>query len=305
MNAGQARTALITGATSFVGRHLVRALLDRAWQVHALARHKAAPRWSLTAPGLTWHVYDGNTDSVFAAFSAARPDVVFHLASLFLVEHQVADVVPLIQSNLLFGTQVAEAMARNECRKMVNAGTGWQHYQDQPFNPVNLYAATKQAFQDILEYYVQAQELRVITLKLFDTFGPEDDRPKVLSLLCKSAGQSQELLLSPGEQRLNMVYIDDATAAFIQAAERLQAGKVSGHECYAVPAAAPVSLSELAGLVEEILGRPIPARWGARPYRARDVMTPWPGPTLPGWSCRVSLKDGLRRTLAAQSETPA
>jgi nucleoside-diphosphate-sugar epimerase len=295
------RTASITGATSFVGRHLVRALLERGWTVHALARPSPTPRWSLAAPGLVWHAYDGSLESVETAVAAGRPQVAIHLASVFRAEHQSSDITPLIEANLLLGTQLAEALVRHDCRLLVNTGTAWQHFQDRPYDPVNLYAATKQALQDILEYFVQAKQLRVITLKLYDTYGPEDDRPKILRLLQDAAATGKELALSPGEQRLNMVYIDDVSAAFLQATDRLMSGRCGGQESYAVAAAETVSLRELVGLVQEVLGRPIAARWGIRPYRAREVMVPWKGPTLPDWSCRISLQEGLRRTLCMNS----
>jgi nucleoside-diphosphate-sugar epimerase len=297
MKAEPTGSALITGATSFIGRHVVKALLERGWQIHALTRPTATPRWSLTAPGLVWHPYDGSMEAVAAACAAAKAQVAFHLATVYKADHQPSDILPMFQANLLLATQLAEALVQHGCLNLVNVGTVWQHFQDRAYDPVNLYAATKKALEDILEYYVQVKQLRVITLKFFETYGPGDDRPKILPMLQRMAGQATEVPLTPGEQRMHMVYIDDAVAALIQAAERLLAGKVNGHECYAVPAAETVSVREFVGLVQEVLGRPIAAKWGAKPYRPREVMTPWTGPPLPGWSCKVPLREGLRRTL--------
>ena len=69
-----------------------------------------------------------------------------------------------MSSNITFGTQLVEAMVANGCYQFVNTGTSWQHYENDEYNPVNLYAATKQAFEDILRYYVETSALRVITL---------------------------------------------------------------------------------------------------------------------------------------------
>ena len=46
----------------------------------------------------------------------------------------------------------------------------WEYYEDKKI-PVNLYAATKSAFDQILNYYYSAYQLQIITLHLFDTFG--------------------------------------------------------------------------------------------------------------------------------------
>jgi nucleoside-diphosphate-sugar epimerase len=302
MPAESTRTAVLTGATSFIGRHLVRALLERGWHVHALARPTEKPRWSLTASGLTWHPYDGGIDCVQAACAAERPDVAFHLATVYKAEHEANDILPFFQANLLMGTQLAEALIQHGCQKLVNVGTAWQHYQGRNYDPVNLYAATKQAFEDILEYYVQVKDMQAITLKLYETYGPDDDRPKLLPWLAQAARQGKDVPLTPGEQRMHMVYIDDVIAAFLQSAERLLEGKVRSHECYAVAASETVSVKEFVGLIQEVLGQPIRAQLGARPYRRREPMVPWAGSSLPGWSCKVSLKEGLERTLRSRPE---
>ena len=256
----------------------------------------------MTASGLTWHPYDGGIECVQAACAAERPDVAFHLATVYKAEHAASDLLPFFQANLLLGTQLAEALVEHGCQKLVNVGTAWQHYQGRAYDPVNLYAATKQAFEDILEYYVQVKDMQAITLKLYETYGPDDDRPKLLPWLAQMARQGKDVQLTPGEQRMHMVYIDDVIAAFLQAGQRLLEGKVHGHECYAVPATDTVSVKEFVDLIQEVLGQPISAQWGARPYRRREPMVPWAGPSLPGWSCRVSLKEGLDRTFRSWLE---
>src|SRR5262249_17930566 len=209
------RTALVTGATGYVGRHLARALIERGWRVHALLRQTSILPPELGVEAVHCHGYDGGTESVISSLEKSEPDVAFHLASLYLANHHPEQVTELLRSNVMLGAQLAEAMTLAGCLKLVNVGTGWQHYEQSAYNPVNLYAATKQALEDLLEYYVQARGLRVITLKLFETYGPDDLRPKILNLLRQAAAQQAPLDLSPGEQLLDLVYIDDVVDAFL------------------------------------------------------------------------------------------
>jgi nucleoside-diphosphate-sugar epimerase len=303
----EARRAVVTGATGFVGSRLCRALVGAGWEVHVVAR-AGSSLYNLGDAAravASVHRHDGTTPSLVAWFGEVRPDVTFHLASLFIAEHSVDQVTPLVEGNVLFGAQVAEAMARNGLDRLVNAGTSWQHFGDSAYDPVCLYAATKQAFEDVLEYYVRARALRVVTLKLFDTYGPGDPRPKLFRLLREAAASRAALPMSGGEQLIDLVYVDDAVEAFRLAAARLLDGEAQGHERYAVSSGKPIRLRDLVELYARVAGTPLEIDWGTRPYRAREVMTPWTrGAPLPGWAPAIALEAGLRLLTAAGGSAP-
>ena len=290
----EARRVLVTGPTGFIGGHLVRRLVGEGFEVHAIVR----PRSVDCIDGVTVHVHDGSTAGAVAILEAVAPDIVYHLASLFLSTHTEGDVEALVNSNVLFGTQLLEAMKLAGCTRLVNAGTGWQHFSGPDYDPVNLYAATKQAFEDIALFYV-ALGISTVTLSLYDSYGPDDPRPKILPLLIRSAFGERSLELSAGEQLLHIVYIDDITNAFMLAGELLNRSQSPMCARYAVAADTPVSLRELVAAVEHAAGRRIDAHWGARPYRSREVMTPWVGERLPGWAPQIALDEGVHRVIAA------
>lgn len=294
-------TALVTGASGFIGGHLVRRLLADGWQVHVVLRPDSVPPAD-GAGALHVHRHDGSTEDLIRILRAVAPDTVFHLASLFLAQHTPADVEPLVRANVLFSTQLAEAMAQAGVRHLVNTGTSWQHYEDRPYSPVCLYAALKQAFDAVLRFYAEALDMRVITLKLFDTYGPGDLRPKLLHLFKRIGASGETLAMSPGQQRVDLVHIDDVIDAFVLAAGRLASGAVAGIEEYAVSSGAPLPLRELARVYEQASGQALNIDWGGRPYRPREVMEPWHSyRLLPGWHPRVGLADGIRATLAAEA----
>ncbi|MDW7973330.1 MAG: NAD(P)-dependent oxidoreductase [Thermodesulfovibrio sp.] len=292
---------LITGATGFVGSNIARRLVKEGFDVHIVIRQTSNLELiSDVKENLNIHIHDGTTEGIIEIVRLSNPEVVFHLASLFIVEHKANDIDNIIRSNILFGTQLLEAMKQIGIDKMINTGTCWQHFNNQDYNPVNLYAATKQAFEDILKFYVETTLLRVITLKLFDTYGPNDKRPKIINLLKKAAKENTVLEMSPGEQLIDLVYIDDVVEAYMIALDRLLNNKVKHHEVYAVSSGNPVSLRKIVEIYEEICGKKLNIQWGKRPYRIREVMTPWNrGAKLEGWEPKVSLYDGLKKILIA------
>jgi nucleoside-diphosphate-sugar epimerase len=300
----QKPTALITGATGFVGSHLARRLVLEGWRVHIVSRVDSRLPEVEEFAYVTNHIYDGSTESVVNCVFQAKPDVIFHLASLFLSQHETKDVNSLIESNLLFGNQLLEAMKVNQVTNLVNTGTSWQHYNNDDYNPVCLYAATKQAFEAILEYYVQACDIKVITLKLFDTYGPDDRRPKLFHLLSAVATSGETLNMSGGEQLIDLVHIDDVTDVYLIAAQRLIECRAQQHERYAVSSGNPMPLRDLVELYSEVIGSAINVNWGARPYRFREVMKTWTGgSSLEGWQPKNTLADGMKNAQTRPNKT--
>jgi nucleoside-diphosphate-sugar epimerase len=290
--------ALVTGASGYVGGQIARRLLARGDGVHAVLR-PGSDAARLPA-GIVLHRFDGTIGHMQRIVAAAQPEVTFHLASLFIAEHKPEQVLPLVEANLAFGTLLADALTQNGPALLVNAGTGWQHYGNADYDPVCLYAATKQAFEALLAFYVQARGLRAITLKIFDTYGPDDPRPKLTRALIAAARAGTPLDLTAGDQRLDLLHIDDAVAAFLAAAERLRQGQGAAMERYALSSGRRVSVRELAGIVEAAAGRKLDARWGVRAYRQREVMEPWSGgAALPGWRAAVTLEDGIAALVRA------
>jgi nucleoside-diphosphate-sugar epimerase len=297
------RRALVTGATGYIGSNLAKRFVAEGWDVHVVVR----PTAKLHAldpilPSITIHRHDGSTGDMIRIVAEARPDMVFHLASLFLAQHQPEDVQALISSNLLFSTQLVEAMAANQVKYLINTSTSWQHYENAEYNPVNLYAATKRGFEDILEYYIDAQGLRVITLALFDTYGPNDSRPKLIALLWKTALSQEPLAMSPGEQMMDLVHIDDVCEAFVIGATQLPQ-QSQKHARYGISSGMPMRLIDLVSVFEQATGLKLPIVWEGRPYRPREVMVSWTDYiTLPEWQPRVQFAKGIQRTCPVQYE---
>jgi nucleoside-diphosphate-sugar epimerase len=294
LKTGEKRIALVTGATGYIGSNLTKRLLAEGWDVHVVVRmNSRLDTLDAIRPSITVHQHDGSTNNMLRLVRDARPEVVFHLASLFLAQHRPEDVAELISSNLLFSTQLAEAMAANQVKHLINTSTSWQHYENAEYNPVNLYAATKQAFEDILAYYIEAHGFKVITLSLFDTYGPNDPRAKLVSLLWRTAVTQKPLAMSPGEQLIDLVHIDDVMSAYTIAANTSLIQETS-HTCYGISSGRPRRLIDLVALFERVTKLSLPITFGGRPYRDREVMQSWQDyASLPGWSPRIQLSEGL------------
>jgi len=161
-----------------------------------------------------------------------------------------------------------------------------------------LYAATKQAFMDIAKFYWQTEKIKFCTIKLFDTYGPNDTRPKIFNLWEKVAKNQESLDMSKGEQIIDISHIDDIISAFTLLVNHLNNqnnNNQNGAE-YAVKAENRFTLKQLAHIYEETLGVKLNINWGARAYREREVMIPWDNcSVVPGWKPKINISEGIKK----------
>jgi nucleoside-diphosphate-sugar epimerase len=294
---------LVSGATGFIGKYLLAQLEKDRHNLWILVRPNSDTEF-LAESQIKHYTLDGDIAQLTKFMEKEKFDGVIHLASLFLAQHQPQDVQGLIESNVLFGTTLLDAAVQAKVPWFINTGTFWQHYDDQDYSPVNLYAATKQAFEDIAKYYLTVSPINFVTLQLSDTFGPKDTRPKVFNLWLKIAESGETLDMSPGEQLIDISYIGNVIDGYAQLIKLFHDGRGAElrGQVFALSSGQPLKLKDLAKIFEQTTGRKLRINWGAKDYRPREIMVPWNrGKSIPGWNPTVSLQEGIRQTFNEQA----
>ncbi len=292
---------LVTGGTGFIGQHLVEKLVSSGNKVCLLVRPTTDIK-KTKQKGLSLYVFRDNVDDLIKFMKREKFAGVIHLASLFLVNHKPQDVQNLIDSNVRLGTVVLESSVQSSTPWFINTGTYSQHYNGHSYCPVNLYAATKQAFEDVARYYIETAPINFVTLKLYDTFGPNDTRPKIFNLWSKITNSGESLDMSPGEQIMDISYIDNVIDGYMQLSVLLSrdSGRKLNGQSFALKSNERMSLKRLAKTFEQVTKNKLNINWGGKSYRQREVMVPWKrDKTVPRWRPKVSLKEGIKRTFNA------
>lgn len=285
----------VTGATGFIGSNLVKKLLKENYEVHILVKTNSNMQLVEDIKDkLHIFEYEGSIQPLIEYFKETSPDLVIHLASLFLSEHKPEDIDNLVKSNILLGTQILEAMIKSNTKKIINTSTSWQHYNNEDYNPVCLYAATKQAFEDILKFYVEARGISAINLTIFDTYGAKDIRNKIINKLYEISNTGESIDMSYGEQTIDLIYIKDIIDAYITSINIMEKNEVK-MEKYCLNSDTPKKLKDVVKIFEKVNNTKTNINWGKRPYREREVMETYKaGKRLPNWYPKYTLEAGLQ-----------
>ncbi len=293
---------LVTGATGYLGGRLVRLLHARGDEVHALVRDPGSRDLGGLGEIASVHEDRGDFESVRAAVEGCDPHAVYHLAGTASVDAGTRDPAPIIQANVVLAARVLEAAARaGSPRAVVLASSYWEYSSDGAYAPNTLYAATKRAARDLAAWYAGRGLIRGATLVLYDVYGPEDPRPKLIPAMLRAAASGEPLAMTEGNQRVDFVHADDAARAFVAAAEALLAlPSVRAVAEWGASSGRRVTIRELHAMLERSIGASVPVEWGRKEYPEGQIFEPAGGiAPPPRWAPTITLERGLAETGAA------
>lgn len=287
---------LLTGATGYIGEKLCQELLIKGYSVNVIVRKES------NISHLSEHLCSSNililNESIAENIRQIKPDILINLAGKFVSEHHISDVDMLLESNILFPAKICEYAYHAGCKKFINVGSYWQNYNNEEYNPVNYYAATKEAMKKIFQYYAMSKKCSVLTLKIFDSYGDNDPRNKILNILYRLE-ENASINMTGGEQKMFFCHIEDIVTAFLAAIKYLEQMDEGKYEEFYLRGEKAICLKEAVESLLKTLGKKIHINWGARKYHPKEIFDPsaiGKGKILPGWKCNVSIEEGLKKS---------
>jgi nucleoside-diphosphate-sugar epimerase len=293
---------LITGATGFVGSHLVPQLLAANARILEIT---IDPVRSIELYGdrVTRFVYDDNIDDMKDVVSQFDPEIAVHLASFLTSADDFESMNKLIQANILFLCNVLEALKHTRLKLFINVGSFAEYFRgDGRLSPAYLYAATKTASRSIVEYYSEVYKFKFITVVPYTIYGGEDSQKKIIDIIYDSINSDLPIPLTGGEQLLDFIHISDLVGFFMTVITKNDV--VANQSIFHVGSGIGHSLKEIAEIIESITHKKVNVLWGGRPYRPRDVMYAVANIAEQyhqlNWRPLVSINEGMAMYLAAK-----
>ena len=169
---------LVTGATGFVGGHLLDRLADEA---AVIAWHRPDGREPDASRHVDWRAVDlVNADDVRAALEDVMPSRIFHIGGAADVGSSWKNVVPHLRTNVLGTHHVLEAvrLASWICRVLVVSSAHVYHLGDEPIDesapllPESPYGLSKLAQDQLALRAATEDDLDVVIARPFNHVGP-------------------------------------------------------------------------------------------------------------------------------------
>jgi len=306
-------SVLVTGGGGFIGGHLCARLVEVGARVRAFARYnsrndRGTLDWLDPAVAREIDVVLGDVRDVESVGRAIQgTDTVFHLAAQIAIPYSYANPRDFFETNVLGSLNVAEGARAAGVRRVVHTSTSEVYGsarvipidEDHPLEPQSPYAASKLGADKLMDSYHRSYDLPVTILRPFNTFGPFQSARAIIPTILSQALTGGRLRLGSLDPRRDLTFVSDTVEGFLAAA----VSDAAIGRTLQLGTGTDVSIGELVDLIAGIVGRELrvdhdPSR--VRPPKSevmRLISNPQLALELTGWSCQVSLRDGLARTL--------
>jgi nucleoside-diphosphate-sugar epimerase len=282
----------ILGALGFLGRNLAQSLVIQGHEVTGFVLNAPAvqPNGFACVPITSLSERNISTSD--------RYDVVINLAARRSTKNN-----PLTDSKVReFTLEIPKDFilrASDGGTLILNASTYIQNFEGQDGKTVDSYGAAKQQLSEFLAQESETYGFRTLDLYLFTIYGQGDRPTHLVPSLISAAKKGEGISLSPGNQLMNLIYIDDVVRNF---STMLTTSDEFSYRRHFMWSEEYFSVRHLVEVVEKIANVKIDCLWGDRPYAGHEMFEPWhiPMSQTPGFEARVTLEQGLSELWSLQ-----
>lgn len=281
---------LLTGATGFLGSHLLESFISQGFEVSILKR-STSNTWRINHLLEKVRIYNIDEVGLDKIFIEIKPEIIVHTACTY--GRNSESLSQILDTNLIFGINLLEESIKNNVKSFINTDSLL------PRN-INDYSLSKAQFTEWLQKY--SNQIQVINLKIEHMYGVKDDNKKFLPwLINEMINGSGEIKLTSGIQKRDFIYISDVVAAFdlvLQKRQRLNSWNVFDIGTNIFTEVRGL-IMKVASILEKEQNKVIIPRlnFGTIPYRVEDIMIP----NLDskkiielGWHHQVNIDEGIK-----------
>ena len=297
----------MTGGAGFIGSHLVDRLVADGHGVAVVDVLATGKRANVNRQAALYEI-DVRSPALAAAFEAARPEAVFHVAAHASVSESVRDPMHDAEVNVLGTLNVLQQCAAYGVKRIVFSSTGGALYgeperlpadEEHPVRPLSPYGASKAAAEAYVRTLCALSGIRHTILRYGNVYGPRQDpfgEAGVVAIFASAMLRGQRpTIFGDGSHERDYVYVDDVAQANVLALARNEDGVYNIGTGQGATVAqvfdALAGATDYGGGAEYAAERPGDVRRIYLDVRRAEREL--------GWRATVPLGEGIRRTVDA------
>ena len=296
---------LITGGAGFIGSHIQDRCLELGYEVAILDNLFSGKKENISSDSKFYHL-DIRASEVEAVFQEFCPEIMIHMAAQMDVRKSVADPRFDCEVNGLGTLNLLQNCVKAGTQKVIFASTGGALYGEQqefpateihPTYPESPYGITKLLGEKYLYFYYKNYQLPYVCLRFSNVYGPRQNphgEAGVVAIFCaKLLAGDPVTIFGDGSQTRDFVFVGDVVSAAQLAMQGTKVGE------YNVSTGQETSVKGLWDALQRLLPEALKTHYApARPgEQQRSVIAYQKIKRDLGWEPRVSLSDGLAKTL--------
>ncbi len=280
------KTVLLTGSNGFLGEKIKNFLSDQGYLVvlplRKIKRSNKKGNFILIKK-------PQSKKEFYSLFSKYKFEYVIHCAGYYVRNHQFSDIKKLIDCDINYLNNLLDSMAKFNTKKLITFGTYFQFFSGNKFSPKNLYATYKQLIFTLSKYYYLQFSISHIQLILFDTYGSDDNRDKIIPTLIKSS-PSRQLKLGNKKNLFYPLHVDDLLSG-IKRSMNLLDFKNKIYAQYSLRGN-HTTLIQLVNIIEKLRDIKLNIKWSKNKINS-EKFNDFQIKKLPKWIPKIKIKKGL------------
>ena len=294
---------LVTGASGFVGAKVAELAIAAGHEVAALVRPNGPSRRLAPLAGryLPLAVDLRERRSLFAAVASFRPEAIIHIAWAG-VANSARNDSSQFSENIDAACALVEAGAAAGCKAFIGTGSQGEYgagstmREDALPQPTTMYGAAKVAALYLTRQLAQQAGMRHAWLRLFSTYGPDDNPGWLIPSLISQMLDGQRPQTTLGTQKWDWLHVDDVARGLIAAAVTPTAEGI-----FNLGSGAPVQVRRAVELIRDAAAPGMELVFGEIPFRSDQVMHMEADisrlKAATGWEPQVPFESGIADTV--------
>lgn len=298
------KTIAVTGGAGFIGSHVTELLCDAGFSVVVIDDLSTGYRKFVDKRSTFMNVSLDDSRRLVKALS--NVDAVMHLAASSIISESYAHPEHFFENNVMNGIRLLEAMKVNNIKKIIYSSTSSVYgepatvpiTEDVCPNPPHPYAASKLAFEHVLQSYYHAYGIESVTLRYYNVYGPRDEQKpatRAVPMWIQAILKGEPVpWYWQGRQTRDYVYVRDVARAHRMVLP------LKGIHCFNIGSGTGIVMKDVLKTLETIVGKKLATtdlgeRKGDYHRSFADITKI---NKIVGWKPTVTLTQGLTETYA-------